>query len=132
MQAPHNYWPTRKKVEANLSALFGPPMDDRTGTWVGALLIFLLAVGFTVGFIVVAESNVLLQEFYLVLLGVAGVGCWYIFGTYLLKIYKDRKQGKLAEKAAAEKAAAEKEAAAKSAPSAPLLAVNPSFLAGGV
>ena len=44
MHAPHNYWPTREQVEANLNALFGPPMDNRTGFWVGALLILLLAV----------------------------------------------------------------------------------------
>jgi hypothetical protein len=97
MHAPHNYWPTREQVEANLNALFGPPMDNRTGFWVGALLILLLAVGFTVGFVVVAESDVMMKELFLIMLGVAGVGCWYVFGTYLVQMYKDRRLRKLAE-----------------------------------
>ena len=97
MHAPDNHWPTREQVEANLNAIFGPPMDNRTGFWVGALLILLLAVGFTVGFVVVAESDAMMKEFFLVLLGVAGVGCWYVFGTYLLQIYRDMRLRKLAE-----------------------------------
>ena len=95
MTAPDNHRPTREQVEANLNAIFGPPMDDRTGFWVGALLILLLAVGFTVGFVVVFESDAMLKELFLVLLGVACVGCWYVFGTYLLQIYRDRKLQKL-------------------------------------
>ena len=97
MHAPDNHWPTREQVEANLNAIFGPPMDNRTGFWVGALLILLLAVGFTVGFVVVAESDAMLKELFLVLLGVAAVGCWYVFGTYLLQIYRDMRLRKLAK-----------------------------------
>lgn len=111
MRAPHNHWPTREQVEANLNALFGPPMDNRTGFWVGALLILLLAVGFTVGFVVVAESVVMMKELFLIMLGVAGIGCWYVFGTYLVQMYKDRRLRKLAEDeqyVAAVKAAAAK------------------------
>ena len=116
MHAPHNYWPTREQVEANLNALFGPPMDNRTGFWVGALLILLLAVGFTVGFVVVAESDALMKELFLVLLGVAGVGCWYVFGTYLVQIYNDRRLRKLAED---EQYVARVKAAAAAKPSTP-------------
>lgn len=96
MTAPHNHWPTREQVEANLVALFGPPMEQRTGLWIGAAIFLLLAVGFTVGFVVLAESDVRLKELFLILIGVAGVGCYYILVTgYLWPIYQDTQLKKL-------------------------------------
>ena len=112
MQAPDTHRPTREQVEANLEALFGPPMRERTGLWIGAAIFLLLAVGFTVGFVVVAESDVRLKELLLILLGVVGVGCYYILvAGYVWRIYEDTKLQKLRAREADAQAKAAAEAA---------------------
>lgn len=96
MTAPHNHRPTREQVKANLDALFGPPMEQRTGLWIGAAIFLLLAAGVTVGFVFLAVSDVRLKELFMILLGVLGVGCYYVLVTgYLWPLYEDTKLQKL-------------------------------------
>ena len=87
-------------------------MRERTGLWIGAAIFLLLAVGVTVGFVFLAESDVRLKELFMVLLGVVGVGCYYVLVTgYLWPLYEDTKLQKLRAREADAQAKAAAEAA---------------------